>query len=1143
MIDYCYERIATNNSDLERLNNLKIVLEEVTKSQVDSLTCAIKFKEITKNLPMVEEHRFNQVYRYYLGTQLFVQYGIIRNGELYLNTICAMGNGTKLKRLIFFDTFVIKIDYKNEGRSCNLIDHRCISFRIKSKELLDLKEIEGQFYVLTLHEICVAQRIFSEDLFRSLSGEMIIDISLLIEEKIFTCEQITVTSYDDGRLVDANSILIFKNNETAIVNWRNHNEIVLKSFSEFNQLGIDFGSVNKFDGALIYSKSAKCSDKSQSIFSHFGCLESDEQCENVNEGGRCFYCNEVQSCVPTNYIHICKFEVKQSCNLLYIENDRFRTDNYQISCMKDIEDGKTEAKNAIPINSIMYQKGDDTLIIDLQGNVAEVSQVNCIIQNIMAEDIYHMPEIVLKDYTAEPFFPFELYGFNGSQKMIDKNFMDNIMCNSSYEFESFMFQDIIFEEFMIKDLHNLVNSLENMDVPTEIRGTSLNLTGEVTNFKATIKAKDNFCPNPSSRIVNVLFFWAFPPQIFGYIGKNFTLDTGDTIVKFSGINFKSAYNIRIRIDVTSDLLRVNTFDEEDGSSNNFGNIGSCLDNLTNNTLLTCKTKIMSKVQIENYQTPTMANIRILSDEVPTSLSDRAAQINVYKTPIMSRCEFDIINCESKIPNSKYVNKLSTDFMTKTQYLSEVVYNHVKISLARNGKLFDLPDYSDIVNGKLKYTLNIDKQYLMENRIDLSSFPNLIPATYEVQWRIDENGRVWDICRIIFTDEIHKLRSSIDDICSTEDNKLIIYLGVLAGIIALLLMFLMIIGLRNYHLNKLTISNSLKDNSLYSDKFSELKMNLRCKVIPIENIKFEKLVGSGNFGKVFQGKLDNSYSYGKMNKPEDKYVAHRNLFETIAIKTVNSDLIGVNSKFHRFFSRIQPDSYLNQRTELLKEAIIMNDLITKIDHPNVVPLLCICLSENILDLTPYIIMPYYDRGDLITFLKTNKLSIKQKILFCIQAVRGIDAILKCGIIHRDLSARNCLVTCDMELAISDFGLARQLFQSSNKQLYTAETEHRLPFRSMSPECLKKKNFNCFTEIWATGVLFWEIFYEGRMPYEELDNEPGDIVQNLYRYLKAGKRLTNDERIPKKLYSLMLKMWDDEPSNRPETKIIIKILEMI
>ncbi|KRZ15247.1 Myosin-4 [Trichinella zimbabwensis] len=94
---------------------------------------------------------------------------------------------------------------------------------------------------------------------------------------------------------------------------------------------------------------------------------------------------------------------------------------------------------------------------------------------------------------------------------------------------------------------------------------------------------------------------------------------------------------------------------------------------------------------------------------------------------------------------------------------------------------------------------------------------------------------------------------------------------------------------------------------------------------------------------------------------------------------------------------------------------------------------------------------------------------------------------------------------------------------------------LPVKWMPPEAFLDGIFTSKTDVWSYGVLLWEIFSMGYMPY------PGRGNQEVMQLVTAGGRLECPSSCPLKLYQIMTHCWNTVSESRPNFDAIISRLE--
>lgn len=84
--------------------------------------------------------------------------------------------------------------------------------------------------------------------------------------------------------------------------------------------------------------------------------------------------------------------------------------------------------------------------------------------------------------------------------------------------------------------------------------------------------------------------------------------------------------------------------------------------------------------------------------------------------------------------------------------------------------------------------------------------------------------------------------------------------------------------------------------------------------------------------------------------------------------------------------------------------------------------------------------------------------------------------------------------------------------------------QMPIRWMSPESLSRGLFTTKSDVWAFGILVWEIVTLGSTPYI------GMSAQDVIHYIRNGNVCSRPEHCDEKLYDLMRSCWAYNPEHR-------------
>ena len=150
------------------------------------------------------------------------------------------------------------------------------------------------------------------------------------------------------------------------------------------------------------------------------------------------------------------------------------------------------------------------------------------------------------------------------------------------------------------------------------------------------------------------------------------------------------------------------------------------------------------------------------------------------------------------------------------------------------------------------------------------------------------------------------------------------------------------------------------------------------------------------------------------------------------------------------------------------------------HGNIVPV----YELGVIDDTYFIAMEYIDGPTLYRLteaLRRKAMHMEPAIAAWITAriLEGLDYAHRKGegVIHRDLSPRNVMLSRDGEVKLVDFGIAVTLGAGGEDEAGQSAPTGSFPY--MSPEQVRKQPLTVQTDLFSIGVLFWEMLVGHRL----------------------------------------------------------------
>lgn len=168
-------------------------------------------------------------------------------------------------------------------------------------------------------------------------------------------------------------------------------------------------------------------------------------------------------------------------------------------------------------------------------------------------------------------------------------------------------------------------------------------------------------------------------------------------------------------------------------------------------------------------------------------------------------------------------------------------------------------------------------------------------------------------------------------------------------------------------------------------------------------------------------------------------------------------------------------------------------LVSLTHGNIVPI----YELGMVDSTYFIAMEYIDGPTLEQLLAAlhesgESLSPAMTAYICAELLKGLDYAHRKGegVIHRDLSPRNVMLSREGEVKLVDFGIAVAQVEHATAVGSTRDPAGSYPY--MSPEQVRGDTLDARSDLFATGILLWEML-TGRHLFARLtDQETLDAV---------------------------------------------------
>lgn len=224
----------------------------------------------------------------------------------------------------------------------------------------------------------------------------------------------------------------------------------------------------------------------------------------------------------------------------------------------------------------------------------------------------------------------------------------------------------------------------------------------------------------------------------------------------------------------------------------------------------------------------------------------------------------------------------------------------------------------------------------------------------------------------------------------------------------------------------------------------------------------------------------------------------------------------------------------------KRMLFQHDmsLLGSFNHFNVVGMLAVCTKDS----PECILLDAGKPGDLLSYVREMATETKGEQTMTISEVAtmlkmahevclGLAYLASKLHVHKDVALRNCIIGYDGIVKVASFGLGPSLYPEA----YCKVQGKDLPIRWMPPEAISSTQFTPQSDVWAFGVLMWEFFTFGKLPFEDKNND--EVISFV---VKDFGKLSKPEGCAEDVYTIMSSCWELTPTSRPSFLLLHKHL---
>ena len=197
-------------------------------------------------------------------------------------------------------------------------------------------------------------------------------------------------------------------------------------------------------------------------------------------------------------------------------------------------------------------------------------------------------------------------------------------------------------------------------------------------------------------------------------------------------------------------------------------------------------------------------------------------------------------------------------------------------------------------------------------------------------------------------------------------------------------------------------------------------------------------------------------------------------------------------------------------------------ISGVDHPNIREV----FHSGTINEIPFTIMRFYPSGSVQSLIDERMLSVQETLIIAAQITSALDYIHAHRIVHRDLKPTNILIDSQLHVYLTDFGLARQV-SDSTRLFHTGHGS--APYSP--PEQHVREEITPRSDIYSFGIVLYRLL-SGELPW---DGKVALAIKQLENNTPLPAEPFHGSGLPEDLIEGLRLLTERDPEKRPKSAV--------